>query len=123
MSVDVKKDPSGLFIVSIKGIFTDSDRKEMESSARAVIGRTRTIHVLLLADAFSGWSKKGDWGNLDFMNEYDPVMEKIAVVADEKWRDEMLMYLGAGLRRAAVSFFPSRSEDKARAWLQGRYES
>lgn len=28
------------------------------------------------------------------MNEYDPFMENIAVVADEKWRDQMLMYLG-----------------------------
>ena len=91
----------------------------MEAAARTAVEGSGDFGVLILAEAFSGWGKKGDWGNLDFMNEFDPRIEKIAVVADEKWLDEMLMYLGAGFRRAAVSFFAAGSEDEARRWLQG----
>ena len=51
------------------------------------------------------------------MQEYDPYMEKIAVVADEKWRDPFLAFLAAGYRQAAVEFFPLGEEQKAREWL------
>jgi len=55
---------------------------------------------------------------LTFMHEYDPYIEKIAVVADEKWRDQILMFLGAGRRQAPVMFFVSGEEEDARDWLQ-----
>ena len=67
---------------------------------------------------FTDWAKKGDWGDLTFMLEYDPYIDKIAVVADEQWRDKVLIYLGAGLRKAAVEFFTMGHEDKVRAWLK-----
>jgi hypothetical protein len=75
--------------------------------------------VLILTEQFSGWGKEGDWGDLTFMNEYDPYIEKIAVVSQAKWKDHLLMFLGAGMRKAAVSFFLEGAEQEARDWLQG----
>ncbi len=46
---------------------------------------------------------------LDFLH-----IEKIAVVADEKWRDQLLMFLGAGRRQAPVMFFFPGEEEDAR---------
>jgi len=89
----------------------------MENAGRAAIDRREKIRVLILAEEFSGWGREGDWGDLTFMLEYDPYIEKIAIVASEQWRDKMLMFLGAGYRKAAVEFFPLGQEDKARAWL------
>ena len=117
MAVSGEKDPSGLYVIRISGLFTNQDRKAMEAAGRAEIDRRSKIKILLLADGFSGWGKEGDWGDIRFMLEYDPYMEKIAVVADEKWRDPFLMYLAAGHRKAAVEFFPSGEENKAREWL------
>jgi hypothetical protein len=118
MGISYVKEPSGLFVLRLSGIFTDQERKEMEKAGRAMIDRSGKVKVLILAEGFSGWAKKGDWGDVSFMFEYDPYIEKIAVVADKQWRDNMLMYLGAGMRKAAVEFFPLGQEDKARAWLQ-----
>jgi hypothetical protein len=118
MGITYVKEPSGLFVLRLSGIFTDQERKEMEKAGRAMIDRSGKVKVLILAEGFSGWAKKGDWGDVSFMFEYDPYIEKIAVVADKQWRDNMLMYLGAGMRKAAVEFFPLGQEDKARAWLQ-----
>ena len=44
--------------------------------------------------------------------------EKIAVVAEANWKDEMLMYLGAGRRNAEVKFFFYDEEEAAKVWLQ-----
>jgi hypothetical protein len=52
------------------------------------------------------------------MNEYDSYIEKIAVVADQKWKDQISMFIGASRRHAAVEFFLDGSEEDARDWLQ-----
>jgi hypothetical protein len=118
MGVTYVKEPSGLYVIRMSGIFTDQDRKGVENFGRETIDRSGKVKVIVLAEGFSGWAKEGDWGDMTFMIEYDPCIEKIAVVAGEQWRDKMLMYLGAGLRKAAVEFFAMGHEDKARAWLQ-----
>lgn len=117
MAVTGGKEASGLYVLRISGVFTNQDRKAMEAAGRAEIDCSSKIKVLILADGFAGWGKEGDWGDIRFMLEYDPYMEKIAVMADEKWRDPFLMYLAAGHRQAAVEFFPSGEESKARTWL------
>ena len=117
MGVAGEKEPSGLYVLRISGVFTNQDRKAIEEAGRAELDRRSKIKVLILADGFAGWGKEGDWGDIRFMLEYDHYMEKIAVVADEKWRDKLLMFLAAGHREAAVEFFPSGEESRAREWL------
>ncbi len=122
MSVSLTVESEGLFVVSVEGILTFNDLKKVENNVDTAIDRSRKISLLLLAEKFSGWAKGGDWGNLDFMQEHDPYIQKIAVVAGEKWKDEVLAFLGAGTRRASVEFFPTGGEGKARDWLQNQTE-
>lgn len=117
MAVSGEREPSGLYVIRISGVFTNEQRKAMEAAGRAAIDRSSKVRILLLAAGFEGWAKGGDWGNIRFMQEYDPYMEKIAVVADEKWRDAFLAFLAAGHRQAAVEFFPLGQEKQAREWL------
>jgi hypothetical protein len=117
MAVSGEREPSGLYVLRISGVLTNEQRRAMENAGRAAIDRRSKIKILLLAEGFSGWGKEGDWGDIRFMQEYDPYMEKIAVVADEKWRDPFLAFLAAGYRQAAVEFFPLGQEVKAREWL------
>lgn len=118
MNVSYAKEPSGLYVIRISGTFTDKDRRAVERFGKENIDRSAKIKVLILAEDFSGWAKQGDWGDLAFMLEYDPYIEKIAVVTSEQWRDRMMVFLGAGLREAAVEFFPIGDEIMARAWLR-----
>ena len=120
MSVTFTKDKEteNLFVVQIKGTFTFEDLKEFQNKARVEIDRSKRIKLLVLAEQFKGWGKDGDWGDLTFMYEYDPYIEKIAVVAESKWKDEMLMFVGASSRQASVEFFPTDGEEDARDWLQ-----
>jgi len=118
VSVAFTKESENLLVVDIKGTFTFEDLKEFENKARAEIDRGQKVRLLVLAEQLSHWGKGGDWGDLTFMYEYDAAIAKIAVVADLKWQDQVLMFLGAGRRQAAVEFFVSGQEQTARDWLQ-----
>ena len=120
MSVTFTKESDDLFVIKLQGIFTFDDLKEVEKSAYEQIDRNQKVKVLVLAEDFTGWGKEGDWGDLTFFYEYDSHIEKIAVVAENNWKDEMLMYIGAGRRQAEVEFFLYGEEKDARDWLQSK---
>ena len=122
MSVTFTKESENLLVVHIKGTLTFEDLRDVQDKARAEIDRSRKVKLLVLAEQFSGWGKDGDWGDLTFMYEYDPYIEKIAVVAEGKWKDEILMFVGAGRRQAAVEFFLDDGEEDARNWLRSESE-
>ena len=118
MSVTFTKESENLIVVHIKGTFTFEDLKEFQNKGGDEIDRSGKVKLLILAEQFSGWGKEGDWGDLTFMYEHDAYIEKIAVVAEAKWKDEILMFVGAGRRQAAVEFFLEDGEEDARKWLQ-----
>ncbi len=118
MSVSFTKESEDLFVVSVEGILTFNDLKEVQNNASRAIDRSHKIKLLLLAENFYGWAKEGDWGNVEFLIEHDPYVHKIAVVTSEKWKDDVLLFLGAGIREASVEFFLTGEEEKARDWLQ-----
>ena len=122
MGVTITKEPENLFVVCVNGILTYNDMKEVEDSSARVNDNNQKVKILILAEQFSGWGKEGDWGDLTFMQEHDQYIEKIAVVADEKWKDQILMFLGAGRRQASVEFFFPDEEEDAREWLQSKIE-
>lgn len=122
MSMTFTKESDVFFVVTVHGVLTFDDQREFEMRGRGEIDRSKKVKVLALLDQFSGWGKQGDWGDLTFMHEYDPYIEKIAVVANEKWRDQLLMFLGAGMRQADVKFFFDDEEEDARDWLQSGKE-
>ena len=118
MSVTFTKESENLIVVHIKGTFTFEDLKEVQSKGSDEIDRSGKVKMLILAEQFSGWGKEGDWGDLTFMYEHDAQIEKIAIVAEAKWKDQILMFVGAGRRQAAVEFFLDGREQDARNWLQ-----
>lgn len=118
MSALFTKESEDLFVVSVEGILATNELKEIQDKVSAVIDHDLETKILLLAENFSGWAKDGgDWGDLDFMLEHDSYIQKIAAVTSENMRDDVLVFLGAGMRKASVEFFPVGEEEKARDWL------
>jgi hypothetical protein len=118
MSATFTRESENTFVVTINGVLAFDDMKTVERSARDQIDRTDKVRLLVLAGQFAGWGKGGDWGDLTFMYEFDPYIEKIAVVANETWKGQFKMFLRAGNRQAEVVFFASDQEDAARDWLR-----
>jgi hypothetical protein len=118
VSITISKETENFFVVTIKGVFTYDDQKGIEKHADGNTNPDQKVKILVLAEEFSGWSKEGDWGDLTFMYEHDAQIEKIAVVAEDKWKDEILMFLGAGRRQADVEFFSVGEIQTARDWIK-----
>jgi hypothetical protein len=117
MSIIVSKKPNNCLAVTVSGVFSYQDLKTVQDSAKEILKSGVNVNCLIVAEQFAGWGKDGNWGDLTFMFESDPVIDKIAVVAKKQNKDELLMFLGAGRRQAEVRYFPSGEVDKAQNWL------
>ena len=117
MSMTFTKESEDFFVVCVEGKLSFADQKEVELKARQQIYCDKKAKMLLLVQEFTGWEKEGDWGDMAFMHEYDPYITKIAVVAKERWKDMIFIYLGAGRRQGSVKYFFPDEEQDAREWL------
>ena len=110
------------FVISAEDVLTSHKLIEFKNNISPAIDRSRRNKVLVLAENFSGWSKEGDWENLEFLLEHDPYIQKIAVVSGDKCKVWLLTFLGAGMRMASVKSFMVGEEQNARNWLMQKAE-
>ena len=111
------KESDDLFVIRVEGKLSFADQKNVEMRARHEIDCDKKAKLLLIATSFSGWEKEGDWGDMKFMYDYEPYITKIAVVAKERWKDMIFIYVAAGRRQGSVKFFFPEEEQYAREWL------
>ena len=76
-----------------------------------------TVRLLVRLEAFEGWEPDPRWNDLSFYVIHGDALERIAIVGDERWRGEALMFAAADLRKGPVEFFTPDLEPEARAWL------
>jgi hypothetical protein len=77
------------------------------------------VRLLILLDGFDGWEPRDDWRDLSFYTQRGDAVDRIAIVGDERWRSEALMFAGTDLRMAPVEFFSNGALAAARDWLTG----
>jgi hypothetical protein len=56
--------------------------------AKEAIEREEKVRALIILEAFEGWERRGDWGDVSFMTEQGQHIDKMAIVGDEKWQDD-----------------------------------
>ena len=117
MSASIQHETGKLFRIRISGILRQTELQDVQAVAAREIARLGRITLLFVLDEFEGWERGADWGDLEFYAAHDEDIERIAIVGDEKWRDHGLAFAGAGIRKAAVRFFPPAESARARAWL------
>ena len=67
------------------GKLKKADYDRIIQIAKEAIAREGKIRGLIIAEAFEGWERKEDWGDVSFMMEEGQHIEKMAIVGDEKW--------------------------------------
>lgn len=117
MGATIEREEGNLRVLRITGLLRKSEwDSALATEAEHWRPETR-LKVLVIVKDFKGWERGADWGDMDFFVEHDHQIEKIAIVADPKWKLETLMFAGAGVRSAQVKFFPESQLTMARAWL------
>jgi len=118
MPSDVMVNKGCLLVVKISGKLSKSELESSQKVAIDVVKREGRARVLILAQTFDGW-EDGDWGELSFMMKYDSQIERIAIVGEKKWEDELLAFAGKGMRSCQVEYFPAARVSPARTWVLG----
>ena len=117
MSIAVTEEGS-LLNCSVSGVLTKAEMDTLWQRARHLIRRTGKIRVLLVARGFKGWKRGDNWEDTTFWDEHDSDVERIAIVADERWKDDVLLFTGKPFRTPQIEFFPESRMADARAWVQ-----
>jgi hypothetical protein len=116
MAVTFKRESPQVITLRVSGRVGSGEWQTALSNVAKLLNPREQTSLLVLAENFAGWGQ-GDWSDLSFRQEYDARVNRMAIVADERWRDPLLMFAGKGLRRIDVEFFTPAEVDKARRWL------
>ena len=108
---------ANIYRLDISGRLTAADFAVLQRSAASEIEKAGKIRLLVVLTGFEGWAPGGNWRDLGFYVRHADNIERIAIIGDERWRTEALMFVGADLRQAPVSFFKTTEGEKAEAWL------
>lgn len=111
-------DASGKVLqIKVRGILKKADYDQIIQIAKVAIAREGKVTALVVLEGFEGWERHEDWGDISFMMEQGQHIEKMAIVGDEKWRDDALAFTAKGFRPTAIEFFPASRMSEARIWL------
>ena len=117
MAVEIIDASAKLLQIKIRGMLKKADYDRIIQIAKEAIAREGKVRALAILDGFEGWERSGDWGDVSFMMEQGQHIEKMAVVGDEKWKDDAFAFTAKGFRPTAIEFFPSSRLNEARAWV------
>jgi hypothetical protein len=117
MPIELHHESGDTYRLDLRGQLGMAEYARCETEMADTLQRTGAVRLLCVLDGFEGWEPKWTLSHLGFTAQHGDAITRIAIVGDERWRDESLMFAAAGLRRAPVEFFPEHELSRARAWL------
>ncbi len=117
MAATIIEEDGELKVLKVTGLLKKSELDILQAKVVNQVSPDTSIKLLVIVEGFQGWERGADWGDMTFITTYGDRIGKIAFVADPRWETDLLMFAGAGLRRAPVQFFPQSRLSEARAWL------
>jgi hypothetical protein len=115
-AVSLQHESGNVYRVDISGRLHEEEFRSLQRAAAGEIRRGGRIRVLFVLREFQGWDNAAG-RDLGFYIRHGSDIERIAIVGDERWRSEALMFAGAGLRKAPVAYFKTRDALQAASWL------
>jgi SpoIIAA-like len=117
MPVEIIDAAGKLLQIRIRGMLKKADYDRIIQIAKEAIAREGKIRALAILEGFEGWERHEEWGDVSFMMAEGQQIEKMAIVGDEKWRDDALAFTAKGFRPTAIEFFAASRLNEARTWL------
>lgn len=117
MPVEIIDASGKLLQIKVRGMLKKADYDRIIQIAKQAIAREGKVRALAIVEGFEGWERHEDWGDVSFMMEQGQNIEKMAIVGDEKWRDDAFAFTAKGFRPTAIEFFPASRLTEARVWL------
>jgi hypothetical protein len=117
--IELQHEDGNVYRLDIRGTLRSRDFKQCQDALAGEMSRVGTVRLLITLERFDGWEPHEDWRDLSFYAGRGDAIDRIAIVGDERWRSEALMFAGTDLRKAPVEFFANGALAAARDWLAG----
>ena len=117
MPMTMHREGGNVYRLEVQGTLRKLELEQCQNALIEDFGRAGPVRLLFVLDGFTGWAPHDDWHDLTFYVKHGGAIERIAIVGDDRWRSQSLMFAGADLRNAAVEFFSREKAADARAWL------
>jgi len=118
MPITTQHESANIYRLDVSGRLSKLEFDRCQESLAAEIRRIGHVRLLFVLSQFEGWEHDPNWSDLSFYITHGDSIDRIAIVGDERWRNETLMFASVDLRRAPVEFFSSQNAlAEARAWL------
>jgi hypothetical protein len=108
----------GVVTVTLEGTLTQAALVRAQRAVGEIIRAEGKVRILVIARKFEGWERRGTWDDLSFQEEFDPSVEKMAIVGDKRWEDLALMFAAKDFRGFPIEYFGTDEIEKARSWLK-----
>jgi hypothetical protein len=121
-TITVGKDPAGFLVMKVSGVISPQAVSGAQAKILALGSRQGRLRGLIDATEFQGWVKGFDGGSAEIekMFSVDEITERIAVVADRAWHENLGLFLGTWMRKTPIKFFSVEERMEAMSWLQGK---
>jgi hypothetical protein len=117
MPATVRSEGGNCYRVDVNGLLRKSEMEKAQATLLQEIAHAGKVRLLFVLRDFKGWEKGPDWGDLRFYEAHGQSLERMAIVGEERWRDEAMMFALADLRKAPTRYFLPEQIDGARVWL------
>jgi len=110
----------GIVSIRIAGTLDGRAISELQMRIGVATQQHGRLRILLRAEDFEGWGAGVDWDDLsfqDFQNTFDPYLERVAVIIDDRWQAAAVAFLGGDLRPFPIECFAPSDLKRALAWL------
>src|SRR4051794_3789364 len=102
MAATLTHERDNIYRLDLSGALQHDELTAVQRQLAAVIERTGPVRALIMLTDFTGWGDSAGWRDLRFYVRYGDAIDRIAIVGDERWREQALMFAGADLRRGLV---------------------
>lgn len=117
MPYSIVKQTSDLNWIKICGQLTILDLLAIQVLDQESPQQSARLQTLIELENFEGWSNEPGWESTSFLPDQDHENYRIAIVGDEKWKDEVFMFIGYPMRDIDIAFFPPTQLSEAQAWF------
>jgi len=119
MPAQLTNEHGDVFRLEVSGRLSSA---ELDAAGRTLVEGMRsapagTVRLLVILRDFEGWDPASNWSDLTFYARHGDGIGRLALVGEERWRDLVMMFSAAGLRKAQVEYFTQDALEKAHEWL------
>ena len=102
MPITVQHEGANIYRLDVSGRLGKPEFDRGQESLAAEIRRIGPVRLLFVLSQFEGWEQNPNWGDLSFYVTHGDSIDRIAIVGDEKWRNETMMFASRLNRHVCV---------------------